>query len=284
MQHIWEAHAGKASPEVLPPLGLHTGSPPHAAGLLGPAFRVSPCREAEMRLEISSSVLFPANISSAVSLLSTKQENERCWQSLGASLGALPSPHTAFPQPALKDHPSHPLLSPSSSPKVWRDCLKNSLISPVWKEGWQETCPSGDVCFKIKIGGGGEVEEMGVSRVGLQLSTMTSARAGAVHRGAKSGGGVGAPLGSPLHRDLGQAPEALQGTCQLSPPCESTNCSSPFNWWACEPFAAPESQTGHEDVSSVLWPNPLKVQLNTGSICLYDWFLFISSFTFFSGK
>lgn len=84
---------------------------------------------------------FPANISSAVSLLSTKQENERCWQSLGASLGALPSPHTVFPQPALKDHPSHPLLSPSPSPKVWRDCLKNSLISPVWKEGWQETCP-----------------------------------------------------------------------------------------------------------------------------------------------
>lgn len=58
MQHIWEAHAGKASPEVLPPQGLHTGSPPHAAGLLGPAFRVSPCREAERRLEISSSVLF----------------------------------------------------------------------------------------------------------------------------------------------------------------------------------------------------------------------------------
>lgn len=41
MQHIWEAHAGKASPEVLPPQGLHTGSPSHAAGLLGPAFSLT---------------------------------------------------------------------------------------------------------------------------------------------------------------------------------------------------------------------------------------------------
>lgn len=138
--------------------------------------------------------------------------------------------------------------------------------------------PSGGVCPKIKMGGGGG------KGIGLQLSTMTSARTRAVHQGAKAGGEVGVPLGFPLHSDLRQPPEALQGTCQLSSPCESTNCSNPFNWRASEPFAAPESQTGHEDVSSVLWPNLLRVQLNMGSICLYDWFPFFSSFTYFSGK
>lgn len=72
--------------------------------------------------------------------------------------------------------------------------------------------PSGGVCLKIKMGG---AERKGV---GLPMSTVTSARARAMHRGTQAGGEAGAPLGSPLHRDLGQTPETLQGTCQLSLP------------------------------------------------------------------
>lgn len=61
------------------------------------------------------------------------------------------------------------------------------------------------------MGGAGRKE------VALQLSTLTSARARAVHRGAKAGGEVGAPLVSPLHRDLSQPSEVLRGTCQPPP-------------------------------------------------------------------
>lgn len=125
MQHIWAAHAGKPSPEALPPQGPHTGSPPRAAALAGPVFRVSPREETERRLEISSSVLFSSKcFFIRFPSLNKAGKAARCCQRLGASLCSARPPCRI---PPARDHPSPPLPSPAF-PFLTPLKLRNNLL------------------------------------------------------------------------------------------------------------------------------------------------------------